>query len=109
MPGGELRNPSNNDMLIGNFFCGPTHNGGNNFFYLVVPASLFTGDSEAVTAQFQTAGGTQAAVKIVMNSGGTAPAEFFYTNQYGVQTKYTVFQGNSPGSHPTAQIMKMVV
>ena len=109
MPGGELRNPSNNDMLIGNFFCGPTHNGGNNFFYLVVPASLFTGDSEAVTAQFQTSGGFNAGIKIVMNANESAPADFFYTNQYGIQTKYTVFQGASPGSHPITQIMKMVV
>lgn len=109
MPGGELRNPSNDDMLKGNFFSSAAHNSGNNFFYLVVPASLFTSDSEAVTAQFQTAGGTLAGVKIVMNSGGTAPADFFYTNQYGVQTKYTVFQAASPGSHPITQIMKMVV
>ncbi len=100
MPGGELLNPSSDDFLRGNFFSSASHNGGNNYFYLVVPNALFANESEALTAQFQTTGGINAAIKVVANAQGTAPADFFYTNQYGVQTKYVVFQAQAPGSHP---------
>ncbi len=109
LSGSELLNgATTNDLMKGNFYSSPQHNGGNNYYYIVVPDSLFASDADALASQLQTSGGTGAGIDIVKNNAGTAPADFFYTNQYGIMIKYIVYQSSSPGSHPLQALHELV-